>query len=83
MFCQKNCSVTHTVTKIVTIGVMVIGAMGLLCFHLSMCDCLRRRTHRLACECGEAVGDATVRIANAVDECVSSDKNAACGCDED
>ncbi len=82
MFCHKKCSTTQIVMRVVGIAVSVVGAMTILGFILSKCDCLRRRTRRLACECGDAVGDATVRIAHAVDDCMTPDDSCDDNCDD-
>ncbi len=80
MFCQKRCTVMSTATKVMGIALGVVGVAAIVTFHLCQCDCLRKRTRRLACECGEAVEDATIRIVHAVDDCVKSDDE---DCDED
>ncbi len=80
MFCRKKCSTADIVMRVVGVGVMAVGVVTVVGFVLSKCDRLRRRTRRLACECGDAVGDATVRIAHAVDDCMSPNCEDTC-CD--
>ncbi len=87
MFCQRRCTTADIIMKIMWTVAAVVGVVTLLGYLMSKCDWLCRRTRRLACECGDAVGDATVRIAHAVDDCMTPDNKCNdendCHCDED